>query len=208
MVTSPVLLLLLFDLLLFAVAAFYFDSSEQKWENLLLSALFLFSGMPALISKSSGSACCFHLRCERRIRGGGRQRLHAWFGSRSIAGGRLSLRFPRHGILIFAVAELGIAIFGLSSLHIFRWAATYSAGANLPPSILLASCSFSSDHLDGRNTAYPCRTSGFAGQAAWALPYRGSISLILWVQPSLAISAQRSCSANLVRPDRCRSPHA
>src|SRR5258708_12931432 len=49
MVTSPVLLLLLFDLLLFVVSAFYFDSSEQKWENLLLSALFLFSGMPALI---------------------------------------------------------------------------------------------------------------------------------------------------------------
>src|SRR5882762_9654802 len=49
MVTSPVLLLLLFDLLLFVVSAFYFDRSEQKWENLLLSALFLFSGMPALI---------------------------------------------------------------------------------------------------------------------------------------------------------------
>src|SRR6267378_3866670 len=41
-------------------------------------------------------------------------------------------RFPRQGILIFGFAELGIAIFGLSSLHIFRWAATYSAGANLP----------------------------------------------------------------------------
>jgi len=49
MATGPVLLLLVFDLLLFLGAAFYFDRSEQKWENLLLSTLFLFSGMPALI---------------------------------------------------------------------------------------------------------------------------------------------------------------
>src|SRR6267143_2406994 len=47
-------------------------------------------------------------------------------------------RFPRQGILIFGFAELGIAIFGLSSLHIFRWAATYSAGANLPSVILFS----------------------------------------------------------------------
>jgi hypothetical protein len=49
MSTAPVLLLLLFDLLLFFAAAFYFDRSPQKWENLLLSSFFLFSGMPALI---------------------------------------------------------------------------------------------------------------------------------------------------------------
>src|SRR5580693_10096639 len=49
MVTTPVLLLLLFDVLLFLAAGFYFDRSKQKWENLLLSALFLCSGMPALI---------------------------------------------------------------------------------------------------------------------------------------------------------------
>ena len=35
MVTGPVLLLLFFDLLLFLAAAFYFDRSAQKWENLL-----------------------------------------------------------------------------------------------------------------------------------------------------------------------------
>ena len=47
--TVPVLFLLLFDLLLFFAAAFYFDKTPQKWENLLISGLFLFSGMPALI---------------------------------------------------------------------------------------------------------------------------------------------------------------
>ena len=59
-------------------------------------------------------------------------------GLGSLAGGRLSARFPRHGILIFGLAELGIALFGLSSLHIFRWAAGYTAGANLPSVVVFS----------------------------------------------------------------------
>ena len=132
MVTGPVLLLLLFDLLLFLAAAFYFDRSEQKWENLLLSALFLFSGMPALIYQVVWQRTLFS------IYGVNAESVAVvvsafmlGLGLGSLAGGRLSARFPRHGILIFGLAELGIAVFGLSSLQIFRWAAAYTAGSSL-----------------------------------------------------------------------------
>jgi spermidine synthase len=59
-------------------------------------------------------------------------------GLGSLAGGRISARFPSRGILIFGLAELGIALFGLFSLHIFRWAAAYSAGANLSSVIVFS----------------------------------------------------------------------
>jgi len=43
-------------------------------------------------------------------------------GVGSLVGGWLSSRFPKRGILFFAVAELGVALFGLASLRIFHWA--------------------------------------------------------------------------------------
>jgi hypothetical protein len=141
MVTGPVLLLLLFDLLLFLAAAFYFDKSEQKWENLLLSALFLFSGMPALIYQVVWQRTLFS------IYGVNAESVAVvvsafmlGLGLGSLAGGWLSARFPRQGILIFGLAELGIAVFGLSSLQIFRWAAAYTAGANLLSSFSVLRC--------------------------------------------------------------------
>src|SRR5260370_37584171 len=57
-------------------------------------------------------------------------------GIGSLAGGRLSARFPRRAVLIFGIAELGVAVFGLSSLRIFQWAAAHTAGANLPSVIV------------------------------------------------------------------------
>ena len=139
MVTGPVLLLLLLDLLLFALACFYFDRSEQKWENLLLSALFLFSGMPALIYQVVWQRALFS------IYGVNSESVAVvvsafmlGLGLGSLAGGWLSARFPRQSILMFGLAELGIALFGLSSLHIFRWAAAYTAGANLPSVIVFS----------------------------------------------------------------------
>lgn len=139
MVTGPVLILLIFDLLLFLAAAFYFDRSEQKWENLLLSALFLFSGMPALIYQVVWQRTLFS------IYGVNAESVAVvvsafmlGLGLGSLAGGWLSARFPRHGILIFGLAELGIAVFGLASLQIFRWAAAYSAGANLVSVIIFS----------------------------------------------------------------------
>jgi predicted membrane-bound spermidine synthase len=59
-------------------------------------------------------------------------------GIGSLIGGRLSARFPRNGILIFGLAELGVGAFGLFSLRIFHWAATYTAGANLLSVILFS----------------------------------------------------------------------
>jgi predicted MFS family arabinose efflux permease len=107
MVTGPVLLLLLFDLALFLVAAFYFDRSEQKWENLLLSALFLFSGMPALIYQVVWQRTLFS------IYGVNAESVAVvvsafmlGLGLGSLTGGWLSARFPRQGILIFGLAEL------------------------------------------------------------------------------------------------------
>jgi hypothetical protein len=47
--TLPVLVLLIVDVTLFLGAAFLWDKSPAQKENLLLSALFLGSGMPALI---------------------------------------------------------------------------------------------------------------------------------------------------------------
>ena len=140
MFTVPVLLLLLFDLLLFFAAALYFDKSPQKWENFLLSGLFLFSGMPALIYQVVWQRALFS------IYGVNAESVAVvvsafmlGLGLGSLAGGWISSRFPRRGILIFGLAELGIAIFGLFSLSIFRWLAAYTAGANLPSVVI---CSF------------------------------------------------------------------
>jgi spermidine synthase len=132
MFTVPVLLLLLFDLLLFFAAALYFDKSAQKWENFLLSGLFLVSGMPALIYQVVWQRALFS------IYGVNAESVAVvvsafmmGLGIGSLAGGWISSRFPRRSILIFGLAELGIAIFGLFSLSIFRWVAAYTAGANL-----------------------------------------------------------------------------
>jgi spermidine synthase len=139
MFTTPVLLLLLFDLLLFFAAAFYFDRSAQKWENFLLSALFLFSGMPALIYQVVWQRALFS------IYGVNAESVAIvvsafmlGLGVGSLAGGWISARLPRSGILIFGLAELGIALFGLFSLRIFGWAAAYTAGANLPAVVVFS----------------------------------------------------------------------
>jgi spermidine synthase len=139
MFTVPVLLLLLFDLLLFFAAALYFDKSAQKWENFLLSGLFLFSGMPALIYQVVWQRALFS------IYGVNAESVAVvvsafmmGLGLGSLAGGWISSRFPRRGILIFGLAELGIAIFGLFSLSVFRWVAAYTAGANLPSVVIFS----------------------------------------------------------------------
>ncbi len=49
MLSYTVLALLIFDLGLFVAAAFLFDKKEERKEPLLISVLFFFSGMPALI---------------------------------------------------------------------------------------------------------------------------------------------------------------
>jgi predicted membrane-bound spermidine synthase len=134
-----ILFLLVIDLVLFLAAAIYFDKSSGKGEPLLLSVLFFFSGMPALIYQIVWQRVLF------AIYGVNAESVAVivsafmlGLGLGSLVGGRLSSRFPRHGILIFSLAELGIALFGISSLHIFHWAASLTAGASLPSVIVFS----------------------------------------------------------------------
>src|SRR5271155_2818141 len=122
MTTLPVLALLLADVLIFAGAAFLWDPSPEKKENLLLSGLFLCSGIPALIYQVVWQRSLF------AIYGVNAESVAAvvsafmlGLGLGSLLGGWLSSRFPRQSILFFWLAELGTAIFGLSSLKIFHW---------------------------------------------------------------------------------------
>src|SRR5260370_35573565 len=133
MLSYTVLALLIFDLGLFLASAFFFDKKEERKESLLISVLFFFSGMPALIYQIVWQRVLF------AIYGVNAESVAIivsafmlGLGLGSLIGGRLSARFSRHGVLIFGIAELGIALFGLASLRIFHWAASFTAGANLP----------------------------------------------------------------------------
>jgi len=139
MLIQPVLGLLLIDLLLFLAAVFVFDRSSHRWESLLLSALFFASGMPALIYQVVWQRALF------AIYGVNVESVAVvvsafmlGLGLGSLLGGRLSARFPRHGILLFGACEMGVAVFGILSLRIFHWAASFTAGSGLPHVILFS----------------------------------------------------------------------
>ncbi|HTB93982.1 MAG TPA: hypothetical protein VK728_14210 [Candidatus Sulfotelmatobacter sp.] len=132
MPTIPVLLLLCIDVLIFLAASFLWDNSPQKRENLFLSTLFLFSGMPALIYQVVWQRVLFG------IYGVNAESVAAvvsafmlGLGLGGLLGGWLSSRFPRQALILFGVSELGVAVFGLSSLRIFHWTAAFTAGASL-----------------------------------------------------------------------------
>jgi spermidine synthase len=137
MTTAPVLLLLIFDAVLFAFALARADDKSSRSETLLLSALFLCSGMPALIYQIVWQRVLF------LIYGTNSQSVAVvvsafmlGLGLGSLLGGRLSARFPKHGTFLFACAELGVAVFGLASLRIFHWFAAFTSGASLPAVIV------------------------------------------------------------------------
>jgi predicted membrane-bound spermidine synthase len=138
MTIHPVLALLLLDLLLF-LAAFLMDKSAERWEFLLLSALFFVSGMPALIYQVIWQRTLFSIygvNVESVAVVVSAFMLGLGLGS--ILGGRWSARFPRHGILLFGVCEIGVATFGILSLRIFHWAASFTAGSGLPSVIVFS----------------------------------------------------------------------
>ena len=139
MLIQPVLGLLLIDLILFLAAVFVFDKSAHRWESLLLSALFFASGMPALIYQVVWQRALF------AIYGVNVESVAVvvsafmlGLGLGSLLGGRLSARFPRHGILLFGGCEMGVAVFGILSLRIFHWAASFTAGSGLLHVILFS----------------------------------------------------------------------
>ena len=137
MATVPVLLLLVFDAALFVFALVRSDSKSSRAETLLLTALFLCSGMPALVYQIVWQRVLFS------IYGVNSQSVAVvvsafmlGLGLGSLLGGRLSARFPNHGTFLFACAELGVAAFGLGSLRIFHWFAAFTSGASLPAVIV------------------------------------------------------------------------
>src|SRR6266404_6232678 len=139
MSTAPVAVLLVLNVLMFMGGYFLFDKAHRHSDSVLFSVLFLCSGMPALIYQIVWQRVLFS------IYGVNSQSVAVvvtafmlGLGIGSLAGGRLSARFPRRAILIFGIAELCVAAFGLFSLRIFEWAAVHTAGANLPSVIFFS----------------------------------------------------------------------
>jgi spermidine synthase len=137
--TAPVIALLLFNAILLLGATFVFDKAHRQKDAVSLSLLFFCSGMPALIYQIVWQRALFAMY------GVNAQSVAVvvtafmlGLGLGSLVGGRLSARFPLHGILIFGLAELGVAVFGLFSLSLFHWMAARTAGADLSAVILFS----------------------------------------------------------------------
>jgi len=137
--TTPVIALLVFDLILFSHVIFSPGKAGQRRDTVLLCGLFFCSGMPALVYQIVWERVLF------AIYGVNAESVAVvvsafmlGLGLGALTGGWLSARFPRQGIVLFGLAELGTALFGLASLHIFHWAAEFTAGASLPYTIVLS----------------------------------------------------------------------
>lgn len=139
MESTPVLVLLLFDAVLLKTALSRSRKTQNRGEAILVAVLFFGSGFPALIYQIVWQRALFV------IYGVNVQSVAVvvsafmlGLGVGSLAGGALSSRFPKQGIVIFGVCELGIALFGLSSLRLFQGAAKYTAGSSLGYTILFS----------------------------------------------------------------------
>lgn len=139
MTPYPVFALLAVDLILFLFAIFFWERLPERPDTVLLSVLFFCSGMPALVYQIVWERVLFG------IYGVNAESVAVivsafmlGLGLGALAGGWLSSRFPRHGIMLFGLAELGTALFGLASLRIFHWAATFTAGASLPRTVIFS----------------------------------------------------------------------
>lgn len=134
-----IIALLSLDASILLGVSFFFDRAHRQKESVFIPLLFFCSGMPALIYQIIWQRALF------AIYGVNAESVAVvvtafmvGLGIGSFLGGRLSSRFPKHGILMFGLAELGIALFGLGSLRIFHWAAVHTAGANLALTIFLS----------------------------------------------------------------------
>jgi len=140
MESFPVAGLLALDfLLLLQITLRSFQETKSRAESVLLAILFFGSGFPALIYQIVWQRALFV------IYGVNVQSVAVvvsafmlGLGVGSLLGGWLSSRFPDKGIVIFGICELGVALFGLSSLHLFQWAARYTAGSSLGYTILFS----------------------------------------------------------------------
>jgi len=139
MVTAPILAILFYNLFIFGGAASRLEKTGSQRQLILLSTLFFFSGIPALIYQLVWQRALF------AIYGTNAESVAVvvsafmlGLGLGSLAGGWLSSRYPRRAIFIFGVCEIGVAAIGLVSLRIFHWAATFTAGASLPYTIVFS----------------------------------------------------------------------
>src|SRR5215469_10100756 len=126
--TTPVLALLLYNLVIFVSAESQNRESSRRWQSPLLSVLFFCSGMPALVYQIVWQRALFSIYGENAESVAvvvSAFMLGLGFGS--LAGGWLSRRFPRRALVLFGVAELGVALFGTNSLRIFHWVALHTA---------------------------------------------------------------------------------
>src|SRR5580704_1243696 len=137
MFTLPIFILLLVDLALSLRGLSKSSAKGAARDRMALCALFFFSGMPALVYQIVWQRALFS------IYGVNAQSVAVivaafmiGLGIGSLAGGWASSRFPSKALFLFGAGELGVAIFGLSSLRLFHWAAGFSAGAGLPVTIL------------------------------------------------------------------------
>jgi spermidine synthase len=137
MSTLPVAFLLIYDLCILLSALQ--QKQDRKETDAALVLLFFCSGVPALIYQIVWQRALF------AIYGVNSESVTVvvsafmiGLGLGCILGGWLSARFRRHGILLFALAELGTAAFGMVSLQIFHWAALHTAGASLGHVVLLS----------------------------------------------------------------------
>lgn len=137
MFTFPVLLLLLYDGIVFA-GIFVRERGSRK--NLAaVSLLFFLSGMPALIYQIVWQRALFAIygvNAESVAVVVGAFMMGLGLGS--LVGGFFSSRYPTRAILLFGVVESAVALFGLSSLHIFHWMSFHTAGAPLHAVILFS----------------------------------------------------------------------
>jgi len=137
--TVPVLFLLLYDLIVFLGGAHRLSESPRKWEIPSLCGLFFCSGMPALIYQIVWQRSLFS------IYGVNAESVAVvvsafmlGLGLGSLVGGWASSRYPQQVVSLFSASELGIALFGLASLHIFHWAAKFTAGASLSATVVFS----------------------------------------------------------------------
>ncbi len=139
MTTTPVAVLLGLNLVLLLAALIHFDKSYRNRDSLLLAVLFFFSGMPALIYQVVWQRALFAVY---GVNAESVAVIVAAFmlglGLGNLLGGWLATRYPQHAAVIFGVAEIGIAVFGLASLAIFGFAAERTAGTTLPYVVLFS----------------------------------------------------------------------
>jgi predicted membrane-bound spermidine synthase len=137
MLIVPVLVVLIFNLVVFLGDLARLGKGSDRRHTLLLSVLFFCSGMPALIYQIVWQRVLFSIY---GVNAESVAIIVSAFmlglGLGSLAGGWASCRFPKQAIILFGACELTVATLGLISLPVFHWAARFSAGASLPVTVV------------------------------------------------------------------------